>query len=100
MSDPRDELRGLTRDIRRHLEVLQLMGVHSLRCEEAAEEPAADEPAPEPARVSGGRTLAVVREEVGECTRCKLHQTRNKLVFGVGAAETPLLFVGEAPGAV
>ena len=112
MSDSRDELRGLTRDLRRHLEVLQLMGVHSLRCEAMAEEAAPEpvrvspvetrppvETSPPPAEPGRRTTLAVVREEVGECTRCKLHQTRTKLVFGVGASETPLLFVGEAPGA-
>ena len=118
MSDsaPRDELRGLARDLRRHLEVLQVMGVHSLRCEEMAEEAPAQAPPEAPAQAppeatpvppagpgptaeAGRRTLAVVREEVGECTRCKLHETRTKLVFGVGAGETPLMFVGEAPGA-
>ena len=104
MSDgePRDELRGLARDLRRHLEVLQVMGVHSLRCEEMAEEAPAEAPpaeAPPAVAVVGGRTLQVVREEVGECTRCKLHETRTKLVFGVGADEAPLMFVGEAPGA-
>lgn len=110
MSDSRQELRELTRDLRRHLEGLREMGVHSLRCEEVAAEPppaverggepvlavSAAEPAPaDPSR----RTLAVVRDEVGECTRCKLSTTRTKLVFGVGADETPLMFVGEAPGA-
>src|SRR5438874_2766498 len=44
------------------------------------------------------RTLAQVRAELGECTRCKLHATRQSIVFGVGAEDTPLMFVGEAPG--
>jgi DNA polymerase len=57
-------------------------------------------PAPESAELVplGRRTLAQVREELGECTRCKLHTTRRKIVFGVGAEDTPLMFVGEAPG--
>jgi DNA polymerase len=46
----------------------------------------------------GRRTLAQIREELGECTRCKLHATRKKIVFGVGAEDAPLMFVGEAPG--
>jgi DNA polymerase len=46
----------------------------------------------------GRRTLAQVREELGECTRCKLHTTRQNIVFGVGAEDAPLIFVGEAPG--
>ena len=47
----------------------------------------------------GGLTLAQVREELGDCTRCKLAEKRNKIVFGVGSDQAPLMFVGEAPGA-
>jgi uracil-DNA glycosylase family 4 len=44
------------------------------------------------------RTLAGVRDELGECTRCPLHRTRKNLVFGEGSAGAKLVFVGEAPG--
>jgi DNA polymerase len=43
-------------------------------------------------------TLAGVREELGDCTRCPLHRTRRNLVFGEGSAGAKLVFVGEAPG--
>jgi uracil-DNA glycosylase len=43
--------------------------------------------------------LATVRTDLGECTRCKLHKGRIKLVFGTGNAEARLMFVGEGPGA-
>ena len=46
-----------------------------------------------------GETLLNVREDLGECTRCKLHKTRNKIVFGDGSAKAQLVFVGEGPGA-
>ncbi len=46
----------------------------------------------------GRRTLAQVREELGDCQRCKLHGTRRSIVFGVGAEDAPLMFVGEGPG--
>jgi uracil-DNA glycosylase family 4 len=46
----------------------------------------------------GRRSLAQVREELGNCTRCKLHATRKNIVFGVGAEDTALMFIGEAPG--
>jgi uracil-DNA glycosylase len=51
-------------------------------------------------QASGGvaERLAQIRAELGECTRCKLHSTRRSIVFGVGASDTPLMFVGEAPG--
>jgi uracil-DNA glycosylase family 4 len=43
-------------------------------------------------------TLAGVREELGDCTRCPLHRTRRNLVFGEGSTGAKLVFVGEAPG--
>lgn len=43
-------------------------------------------------------TLEQVREELGDCTRCKLHQGRRNIVFGVGNPRARLMFVGEAPG--
>ena len=46
-----------------------------------------------------GDTLLKVREDLGECTRCKLHSTRNKIVFGDGNPKAELVFVGEGPGA-
>jgi DNA polymerase len=44
-------------------------------------------------------TLPIVRADLGECTRCKLHKTRNKIVFGDGSCKADLVFVGEGPGA-
>ena len=43
-------------------------------------------------------TLDSVRAELGECTRCKLHKGRSKIVFGSGSAQARLVFLGEAPG--
>lgn len=43
-------------------------------------------------------TLGQIREDLGECTRCKLHKTRNKIVFGDGNPNARLVFVGEGPG--
>jgi DNA polymerase len=51
--------------------------------------------APAPAH----RTLAVIRAELGDCTRCKLCSTRKNIVFGIGPEPAPLMFIGEAPGA-
>jgi uracil-DNA glycosylase len=45
-----------------------------------------------------GRRLAVLYQEIGDCKRCRLHQSRTKLVFGDGSPAARLLFVGEAPG--
>jgi DNA polymerase len=46
----------------------------------------------------GGEGLRVVREELGDCTRCKLCRGRTQIVFGVGNPDADLVFVGEGPG--
>jgi uracil-DNA glycosylase len=100
--DPRAELRSLTVALRQHAEQLDRMGIYSARGGgslppvEAPVEAPAPEPAAEPSR---GPTLAVVREALGECTRCKLSASRTNIVFGVGSQTAALMFVGEAPGA-
>jgi len=49
---------------------------------------------------SPGEALAAIRQDLGECTRCKLHGLgRRQIVFGVGNPAADLMFVGEAPGA-
>jgi uracil-DNA glycosylase family 4 len=47
----------------------------------------------------GSPALLAAREELGECTRCKLARGRTRLVFGVGDPGAELMFVGEGPGA-
>lgn len=43
-------------------------------------------------------SLEFVREELGDCRRCKLHERRTNIVFGVGNPQARLIFVGEGPG--
>ena len=44
--------------------------------------------------------LRLIREDIGDCTRCRLHkQGRKQIVFGVGNPQADLMFIGEAPGA-
>ena len=46
------------------------------------------------------KALKIIREDLGDCTRCPLHkQGRKQIVFGVGDPTTDLMFVGEGPGA-
>ena len=47
----------------------------------------------------GSEPLLAIRGDLGECTRCKLHGGRTRLVFGVGNPDAELVFVGEGPGA-
>lgn len=44
--------------------------------------------------------LRQIREDLGDCTRCRLHkQGRKQIVFGIGNPRAELMFVGEGPGA-
>ena len=45
------------------------------------------------------KTLTQVRDELGDCTRCKLSNGRKNIVFGSGNPNADLVFVGEGPGA-
>jgi DNA polymerase len=55
---------------------------------------------PESGEKDPARALAIIRADLGDCVRCKLHaEGRRQIVFGVGNPEADLMFVGEAPGA-
>ncbi len=100
-------------ELRRHLEYFQDLGVRTLYRRSPSPRPAAPvhagaavvlEGAPQPASLfeaalPEGETLEQIREDLGECTRCRLHQGRNRIVFGVGNPQARLVFVGEGPGA-
>ncbi len=49
-------------------------------------------------RGSSVQTLSEIREELGDCTRCRLCETRKNIVFGEGNPRARLVFVGEGPG--
>jgi len=55
---------------------------------------------PESGIADPAKALKIIREDLGDCTRCVLHQQgRKQIVFGVGNPKTELMFIGEAPGA-
>ncbi len=57
-------------------------------------------PKPEYGVANPAAALKQIREDLGDCTRCKLHkQGRKHIVFGVGNPQAELMFVGEGPGA-
>jgi uracil-DNA glycosylase family 4 len=110
-------------EIRRRLEYFQDLGIkHIYRRKLMASAPAETiEPEPDLARKAiveplqkspesivnislpglapEGDTLTRILEDIGDCTRCRLHKGRNKLVFGTGSPEAKLVLVGEGPGA-
>jgi uracil-DNA glycosylase family 4 len=117
-----EELRALVGQFRTHLEARGrsgLVGVSmtkttrtttATKAAAASEAPAApktvqedqslEEPAPAADKPRTGKAgLQVLRDEIGDCQRCKLAPTRTNLVYGVGNPDADLVFVGEAPGA-
>jgi uracil-DNA glycosylase family 4 len=48
---------------------------------------------------SVSESLDTIREDLGDCRRCKLAANRMNIVFGSGNPQAELMFVGEAPGA-
>ncbi len=66
----------------------------------AAPKPVAPKPEPLPSLAPEGDTLLKIRQDIGDdCRRCRLCEGRNKIVFGSGNEQSPLVFVGEGPGA-
>lgn len=97
MADTTGKLAG---DVAEHLRFLEECGVRELGVPEAsAAAVTATAPAEPVGAALASESLEAVRTDLGECTRCKLHTTRQNIVFGVGPAKARLMFVGEAPGA-
>ncbi len=66
----------------------------------AAESRSASAPVEEPRDAAApGEDLGAIREDLGDCRRCKLAGGRKTIVFGQGNPRAELMFVGEAPGA-
>jgi DNA polymerase len=115
--------------LKAHVEFYEELGVDGMRLESAwRKRRAGGQVVPDPAQSGAGRVLSdpppsvgrvlsdpphevrlfsspaaalkAIREEIGDCTRCKLHTLgRKQIVFGVGNPSADLMFVGEAPGA-
>lgn len=81
-------IKGIVASVRSHLEYLRDIGIEWLPKSEGSGAPPV---AP--------FTLEAIREEMGDCKRCKLWQGRRNLVFGEGNPNASLMFVGEGPGA-
>jgi uracil-DNA glycosylase family 4 len=78
--------------LRRYLEYYNDLGIKTLyKRGQPAVETVEPVPAVEP--------LFRILEDIGDCRRCRLHERRTKIVFGVGDERTRLVFVGEGPGA-
>ncbi len=78
--------------VREYLEFYQDLGIKELYID----------PSDRESGTAGGTAesaLRVIQDDIGDCTRCRLHQGRKNIVFGSGNPEADLVFVGEGPGA-
>ena len=73
----------------RHLETLQPVDTRHAASQTHDELPVLNKSA----------ALTEILDDIGECTRCRLHKGRTKLVFGVGNVNADIMFIGEGPGA-
>ena len=121
--EPLDRPEPVNRDLlRQYLDFYRDLGIQELylrepattRIEANSEKPMQEFDAPPPAPPSEEEqtlpgmlprlependTLAAIRADIGDCTRCGLHKERTNIVFGVGNEKAKLVFVGEGPGA-
>ncbi len=81
-------MNDVVESVRSHLEYLRDIGIEWIPRRETMGSP-----------VVVPLTLEAIREEMGDCRRCKLWKGRRNLVFGEGNPNASLMFVGEGPGA-
>ena len=92
----------MTKDeVRRRLEFYQDLGIKTVYRRLRSIPSTSHQPPPvslptiEPSQDS----LLKILTDIGDCKRCRLHEGRNKIVFGSGNENARLVFVGEGPGA-
>ena len=83
-------------EIRSYLEFYRDLGIEDLYVPEVDFEPT--EEGSGTAASGNAAQLRVVQDDIGECTRCRLHAGRTHIVFGSGNPEAKLVFIGEGPG--
>lgn len=123
MNDIQKEFLGIVEDVRAHLEYQRALGLKSIEVSPsdiqtpivrpaavsvpkekavvaAAAPPVVKETAKTVMSAHAGQpmTLEAIREEIGDCTRCKLSGGRTSIVFGEGNPKAVIVFVGEGPG--
>ena len=86
-----EEVKEIMGHLKNHMDLNESMGLEPPRLSPQAR-----------AYLDGGPfqpiSLEDLREDIGDCRRCKLYQDRTTLVFGEGSSKARLVFVGEGPG--
>jgi DNA polymerase len=85
-------------DIRNSLLYLKENGCSGFDCHDATLDTLSRLGRGRPDLAAQPETLEDIRADLGDCTRCPLSQTRTHIVFGEGAPDARLMFIGEGPG--
>jgi uracil-DNA glycosylase family 4 len=80
-------------DLQRYLQYLKRLGYRGVPLSEASVKILEQGNKGEEAE-----TLEMIRKDLGDCRRCRLHKGRKHIVFGVGNPQARLVLVGEGPG--
>jgi len=83
---PRRDLAALASSLRQHLSYQAMMGLEWLP------------PLSVPSTQDLPANLEMIRSDMGECSRCRLHSHRTHIVFGEGNPAARVVLVGEGPG--
>lgn len=83
---PRRDLAALASSLRQHLSYQAVMGLEWLP------------PLSVPSTQDLPANLEMIRSDMGECSRCRLHSHRTHIVFGEGNPAARVVLVGEGPG--
>ena len=102
----KQEALAIIASVRDYIELQKLRGMRTIPCsfpsvavrENTLPYSAAKDAMHMPAHLKQTQ-LQAIREDIGDCQRCRLHSSRRNIVFGVGNPDARLVFVGEAPGA-
>ena len=100
---PQERLRATLRGLRASVEEARDSGVdgfphRTLTVSPAVKTDAVRSPKVDVPKVEMSSGLRAIREDIGDCRRCKLCSTRTHIVFGVGNPRAEVMFVGEGPG--
>jgi DNA polymerase len=101
MDEVQREFLDIVTQVRAHLEYQKALGLSFIDMSSVGSPQAAVHlvtPTNKKSSLPQTSELAAVREELGDCTRCKLHKGRQNIVFGEGNPNAALVFVGEGPG--
>lgn len=99
--DRKERFEELKEETIQYLSYLMEMGVESLPVPKHGDSPDSTAIARKSGtvpRITPPADLTTIRENLGECMRCRLSQGRTTIVFGVGNPKAEIVFVGEGPG--